>query len=112
MKSNSISRIFAAGRDRRRARPACRNVEGNLPPVAEPGRQRQPDFAYDLSPELQCCSRFAPAIIGQIGPNGDRAVHKLLVTRRPRVARWLSLVISNANDRGGKLDAHSIDCYR
>src|SRR5204863_7532899 len=73
---------FAAGRDRRGAKSACGNIEGDLPTVVEPRRQRQPDFTYDLSPELQCCGCVAPASIGQMGPNGDGIVHGLLLSRR------------------------------
>jgi hypothetical protein len=45
-------------------------------------RRHRIDFADDLSPELQCCGCLTPAIIGQIGPNGDGAVHWLLLSRR------------------------------
>ena len=73
---------FAADRDRRGAEPACGDIERDLPTVIESGGQLQPDLADDLSPELQCCGCLTPAIIGQIGPNGDGAVHRLLLSRR------------------------------
>ena len=70
---------FVADRDRRGAEPACGNVERNLPAMVEPGRQRQPDLAHDLRPELQGCGCLAPAGIRQIGPNGGGVVHGALL---------------------------------
>ena len=68
---------FAAGRDRRRPKPACGNVQRHLPAMVEPGCQAQPDLAHDLSPQLQRCGGLAPAGVGQIGPNCDRVVYNI-----------------------------------
>jgi hypothetical protein len=43
---------FVADRNWRRAEPPCGHVERDLPTVIQPGRQGQPDLAYDLRPEL------------------------------------------------------------
>jgi hypothetical protein len=59
---------FATDRYRRRAQPACGDIERNLPSVIEPRRQHQPDFADDLRPEVERRGGFAPRGTGQIGP--------------------------------------------
>jgi len=65
---------LAADRNRRGAEPARRHVERNLPAVIRPRRQRQPDLADDLRPELQGRGRLAPRRIRQSGPEGG-AIH-------------------------------------
>ena len=84
---------FAARWDRRGAKSACGDVEGDLPAVIEPGRQPQADLADDLRPELQGCGCVAPSIIGQIGPNGHGIVHGLLLSRRI-LCRLVSMVVA------------------
>lgn len=42
---------FIADRNRQRAKPACGNVEWNLPAMVDPGRQLQPDLAHDRGAE-------------------------------------------------------------
>src|SRR3954452_17134651 len=65
---------LAADRNRRGSEPARRDVERNLPAVVGPRRQRQPDLADDLRPELQGRGRLAPRRIRQSGPEGG-AIH-------------------------------------
>ena len=49
-----------AGVDRRSAEPARSDVERHLPAVIEPRRQREPDLADDLRPQLQRGGAVAP----------------------------------------------------
>ena len=51
------------------------HVKRNLPAMIDPGRQRQSDFADDLSPEMQRRGRCVPRRIRQIRPAIEVALH-------------------------------------
>src|SRR3546814_8235145 len=53
-------------RERRCAEPSGGDVERHVPAVIQPGRQRQPDLADDLCPELQGEGCVPPFSLGQI----------------------------------------------
>src|SRR3546814_1073622 len=59
---------LSVGGDRRCAEPSGGDVERHVPAVIQPGRQRQPDLADDLCPELQGEGCVPPFSIGQIWP--------------------------------------------
>ena len=61
--------------NRRRTKPASRDVKWYLPAMVDPGRKPEADLAYDLRPELQGRGRVAPERIGQIRPRSGVVVH-------------------------------------
>jgi hypothetical protein len=70
---------------RRAAEAAGADVERHLPAVVEPGREREPQLADDLRPELQGRAAVAPFGEAKLGPG--RAVGLLRAHRRSFLAR-------------------------
>jgi hypothetical protein len=60
--------IAPTGGDQRRAQPARRDEQRDMPGMIDPWRQRQPRFAHDLRPQLQGRAGLRPRGIRQFGP--------------------------------------------
>src|SRR5207248_3189803 len=56
-------------RNRQGGEPARGHVEGDVPGVVRPRRQREPDFAHNLSPHVQRRTSVFPIRVIQFRPN-------------------------------------------
>src|SRR6185312_16251287 len=53
---------------RRSRQPPSRHVKGDMPRMIEPWRQREPDLADNLRPQMQRVARVPPGRQGQLRP--------------------------------------------
>src|SRR5580704_7451690 len=80
--------IPGAIRNRRSRKPARGDIERHMPGMVEPGRERQPDLADDLGPQLQRRGGVAPRRGRQFRPWGlRRTAHWQFLTWQGRAIR-------------------------